>query len=311
MTTRVYSQQNPSEPRSSGPTSPAALLARHRITAADLTRVRELGALLLPHADRLTARFHEELRGDPEYAQHFADGERLRRVANELTGYWRTLFEAQVDDTYVQRRSQVGATHARIGLSLGAYFAGMSVALAVATEELLPEDALGPRRGSAVQALTKLMHLDTAIVVESYAKQSNDRIVGQARALMEMSTPVTMVGDGILMLPVVGLIDSRRAQDIMSSTLTRIAETRSKVFIIDIGGVSVVDTAVANYLIKVARATKLMGCRCLLSGLSPAVAQTVIELGIDVSGIETRATLRDALDDAYRAVGLRLVPLGG
>jgi rsbT co-antagonist protein RsbR len=170
------------------------------------------------------------------------------------------------------------------------------MSLSILVDEVFPVDALGDRRSGAVRAMTKLLHLDTAIVVDTYNRQTNDRIVGQARALMEMSTPVTALGDEILMLPVVGIIDSRRAQDIMSSVLTRIAETRARVFIIDISGVSVVDTAVANYLIKVARATRLMGCRCLLSGLSPAVAQTIIELGIDVAGIETRATLRDALE---------------
>jgi len=121
-----------------------------------------------------------------------------------------------------------------------------------------------------------------------------------------MSTFVTSVWEDILFFLVVGIVDSRRAQDIMTSALTRIGETRAKVFILDIGGVSVVDTAVANHLFKVTRATRLMGCECLLSGLSPAIAQTMVELGIDVGAIKTRATLRDALEEAFRWVGVEV-----
>jgi rsbT co-antagonist protein RsbR len=120
--------------------------------------------------------------------------------------------------------------------------------------------------------------------------------------MMEMSTPVTSLWDHILMLPVVGIIDSRRAANMMSSVLHKIAETRAKVFIIDIGGVSVVDTAVANHLIKITQAARLMGCVCLLSGVSPAIAQTTIELGIDVGNVLTRATMRDALEEAFRLI---------
>ncbi len=105
------------------------------------------------------------------------------------------------------------------------------------------------------------------------------------------------------MLPVVGIIDSQRAQDMMNVMLSRIAETQSKAIILDISGVAVVDTAVANHLIKITKATKLMGCACTISGVSPAIAQTVVELGIDVGEVQTTATLRDALEAAFRDVG--------
>ena len=91
---------------------------------------------------------------------------------------------------------------------------------------------------------------------------------------MEMSTPVAEIWDDILMLPLVGIIDSKRAQDIMTAVLSRIAETHSRTLILDISGVAVVDTAVANHLIKITKATRLMGCACTISGISPAIAQT-------------------------------------
>ncbi len=121
---------------------------------------------------------------------------------------------------------------------------------------------------------------------------------------MEMSTPVTAIWDGILTLPVVGIIDSKRAQDIMNAMLAKISETRAGLIILDISGVAVVDTAVANHLIKITKATKLMGCECTISGLSAAIAQTIVELGIDVGEIHTTATLQDALARAFRILGL-------
>jgi rsbT co-antagonist protein RsbR len=121
---------------------------------------------------------------------------------------------------------------------------------------------------------------------------------------------VTALWEDILMLPVVGIIDSKRAQDIMESVLRRIAETRARVFIIDISGVGVVDTAVANHLIKVTKATRLMGCVSLLSGVGPEIAQTIVELGIDVTGVQTTATLRDALEEAFARVGVEVRSTG-
>ena len=116
---------------------------------------------------------------------------------------------------------------------------------------------------------------------------------------MEMSTPVTQIWEGILLLPLVGLIDSKRAQDIMNASLAKIAETQARSFILDISGVGVVDTAVANHLIKVTQATRLMGCECAISGVSPAIAQTIVELGIDVGEVKTTANMRDALSIAF------------
>jgi rsbT co-antagonist protein RsbR len=121
-----------------------------------------------------------------------------------------------------------------------------------------------------------------------------------------MSTPVTQIWDNILLLPVVGIVDSKRALDIRNAVLSAIARTRARIFILDISGVAVVDTAVANHLIKIAKATRLMGCESTLSGISPAIAETMIELGIDVGTLKTTATMMDALDSAFQRLGLRI-----
>ena len=202
-------------------------------------------------------------------------------------------------------------SHARIGLSLPAYFTGIDVSLRIFFRDLY-DGSLSAEDFTAVGlSVCKLVHADATLVLDAYTRATNQKISDQARAMMEMSTPVTALWDNILMLPVVGIIDSQRAQDITKAVLRSIVEARARVFIMDISGVPVVDTAVANHLIKITRATRLMGCQSVLSGVSPTIAQTMVELGIDVGGIVTKATLRDALESAYGIVGIRLVPIEG
>ncbi len=120
----------------------------------------------------------------------------------------------------------------------------------------------------------------------------------QASTIREISTPAIQLWEGVVVLPVVGVIDSVRAQHMMDIMLTKIAETACKVIILDIQGVPAVDTAVANHLIKVVKATRLMGSQTIISGISPAVAQTIVNLGIDM-GAQTTSTLRNALNTAF------------
>jgi len=128
--------------------------------------------------------------------------------------------------------------------------------------------------------------------------------------MMETYTPVTLLWERVLMLPIVGIVDSQRAQTIMDSMLTKVAETESRVVILDIEGVETVDTAVANHLIKITQATQLMGCTCIVSGISPAIAQTLVQLGIPLSSVVTRATLRDAVLYAFNTLGLDVKATG-
>lgn len=134
-----------------------------------------------------------------------------------------------------------------------------------------------------------------------------EKLREQSHAIREMSTPTIKLWEGVLVLPVVGVIDSMRAQYMMETMLSKIMETYSKIIILDIQGVAAVDTAVANHLIKITKATKLMGCECILSGISPAVAQTMIELGIEMGLTKTRSTLSDALVEAFELLHLQVI----
>jgi rsbT co-antagonist protein RsbR len=122
----------------------------------------------------------------------------------------------------------------------------------------------------------------------------------QATAIRELTTPVMEIWDDILVLPVVGVVDTRRSMDIMNNLLEWIVQKQSKCAIIDVTGVELVDTKTADYLLKVARAANLLGTRCVLTGLSPAVAQTLVEIGADLTEIRTLRNLKAGLLDCLR-----------
>ena len=119
----------------------------------------------------------------------------------------------------------------------------------------------------------------------------------QSAAIRELSTPVMEVWDDVLVLPIVGTVDTSRSMDIMNALLEHLVAGHAKCVIIDITGVEVVDTKTADYLLKVARAARLLGTRCVLTGLRPAVAQTLVEIGADISELATLRNLKEGLKD--------------
>jgi len=137
-------------------------------------------------------------------------------------------------------------------------------------------------------------------MVNKNRNKTEEQLIG------EMITPVLILWQDILCIPLTGAVDSKRAQQIMEMVLNKILTTESKVIIMDILGVPFVDTAVANHLIKIFRAAKLMGCDCIISGMSPAVAQTLVHLGIDMGDIITTTTLKDALVLSFNKLGYEI-----
>ena len=159
-----------------------------------------------------------------------------------------------------------------------------------------------------MQYFTTLLDKMGLVMVENYIRSREEIIRQQREDMMELSTPVIKVWDKILTLPIIGTLDSRRAQLMMEALLQKIVETGSTIAILDITGVKTMDTLVANHLIKTVTASRLMGARCILTGVSPAIAQTMVQLGIDLSQITTRAQMADGIKLAFEMIGRTVIP---
>jgi rsbT co-antagonist protein RsbR len=197
--------------------------------------------------------------------------ERLRRAEEVLT---------RVADGDLDQRLDVGeAEDALIGLEVGINFLIVDLRSTAKANEQQRNAMISQQRDLEAKLLT---------------------IEQQAAAIRELTTPVMEIWDDVLVLPIVGVVDTRRSMDIMNNVLEKVVERQSKCVIIDVTGVEVVDTKTADYLLKVFRAANLLGTRCVLTGLSPAVAQTLVEIGADLTEIRTLRNLKAGLLDALR-----------
>jgi rsbT co-antagonist protein RsbR len=146
---------------------------------------------------------------------------------------------------------------------------------------------------------------------ETFASARESVIMSQTEQLLELSTPVVKLWDGVLAVPLVGTLDSARTQVVMETLLQTLVDTGSAHAIIDITGVAAVDTQVAQHLLKTVVAARLMGAECIISGIRPQIAQTVVALGIEFGDIPTKATLADALRHVLRQAGFDIVRRSG
>ena len=160
-------------------------------------------------------------------------------------------------------------------------------------------DALAAATWEATELLDKLGLYTT----EVHQKVREDIISRQQQEMMELSTPVVKLWDGILALPMIGTLDSARTQVVMESLLEKIVETGSSVAIIDITGVPTVDTLTAQHLLKTVTAARLMGADCIISGIRPQIAQTIVHLGVDLGAVITKANMADAFALALKRTG--------
>jgi len=158
-----------------------------------------------------------------------------------------------------------------------------------------------------IQKMNKIIDNLGLLTFETYAKTREEVILQQSRSLMELSTPVIRVWDQIIMLPIVGVIDTVRATQLMESLLEAIVSTESRVAILDVTGIPIIDTKVAQHLIKTVAAAKMLGAEVIITGISSDAAQTMTKLEIDISNVKTRGSLRIGLNEAFNMVGVTVI----
>lgn len=224
----------------------------------------------------------------------------ISKIEQEI---WLDLLLARVDEQAIDRQRQLAQRFQRFGVPFEVYL-NMLVALHEIIENIFIRKSLNTF--DLLRSFKKVAGIHISIVIDAYNDAYNETLRAQNAVIMDMSAPITKIWDKILFLPLVGLIDSRRSENIMVSMLQHILQHQSKVFILDISGIAAMDTAVANYLIQMTKAAKLMGCRCILSGISPSVAQTMVSLGIQEEEVNTVGNLQDALKKAFQLTGIKI-----
>ncbi|MGV9809294.1 STAS domain-containing protein [Micromonospora chersina] len=265
-----------------------------------------LARLLTEHADRLTTRWTEivasSLRGRLSQAELSRQAGELRRGLVDAAGQGLTDLADQHGGELRAVLAELSTSRARQGFS--ATETAISVfALKDALLELMEEgqDAGTLRDFVAYSALIDQMGLFT---FESFVRTREGLIADQAEQLLELSTPVVKLWEGVVAVPLVGTLDSARAQVVMERLLQTLVDTGSPYAIIDITGVPAVDTQVAQHILKTVVAARLMGADCIISGIRPQIAQTIVALGIEFGDIATKASLADALRHVLRLTGV-------
>jgi rsbT co-antagonist protein RsbR len=167
------------------------------------------------------------------------------------------------------------------------------------------------RQMAVVWAVSSLVDRMAQWTVSSYQQTREELIKRQQQDLLELSTPVIKLFEGVLAVPMIGTLDSSRTQVVMETLLQRIVDTGSRLAIIDITGVPTVDTLVAQHLLKTVAAARLMGAECIISGIRPQIAQTIVHLGVELGDVTTKATLADAFAVALRRNGMTVAKVTG
>jgi len=276
-------------------------------------KTSNLGSIIANHRDAILAGWLRDMIGSTRRSDLMNELD-LQRQCNQFLSL---LAQATTQSTNIQMPAydalremlgEVSRTRAIQGFSAretAMFIFSIKQPLFTTIRESLGKDSLA--MADEIWLTTEIIDGLGLYTTEAYIKVREETIRRQQEEMLELSTPVVKLWEGILALPLIGTLDSARTQVVMESLLEAIVQTNSKVAIIDITGVPTVDTVVAQHLLKTVTAARLMGADCIISGVRPQIAQTIVHLGINLLDITTKATLADAFSVAIQRSGFRFI----
>ncbi len=274
----------------------------------DIQRIVKIRPVIEPKAEELADAFFEFMRSVDDSAQLFrkpnllAEGKRLKQA------HILSMVQGQYGVPYAQERLELGLLYSRGGLDVRAFLGAYNELLRLIG--ILIMHQAGAAQDDAFHnftSLKKLAFFDLGLIIDVLIAERERVISAQQDAIRALSTPVLQVRDRMLVLPIIGIIDTQRAKQLTESLLLAIRANRAKVAVMDITGVAAVDSKVANHLIQTVAAARLMGARVIVTGLSADVAQALVALGVDLSAINTAGDLQGGLEEAEQILGYRVV----
>lgn len=277
-------------------------------TNEDAKLLKELRPLAESFVDKVVEELYAQFMKFDETRVLLKDKETINRLKTTQKEYFLGLTSGKYGREYLENRIHIGRTHQRVGLSpqwyMGAYLIYMQLVIPRIMAHI---DIKKKKDQRKLLAMLKIINLDQELAVTTYIAASNEVISRQAEEIMEISTPIVQVWEGVVALPLIGTLDTQRTQQIMERLLEHVVKTNSLVALIDITGVPTIDTATAQHLIETINSVRLLGAQVIITGVRPAIAQTIVHLGINLSDIITRSSLAAGLQVALDILSLKVV----
>lgn len=276
----------------------------------DEARLANINDIAKKYADEVIEEFYRHLLSFEDMRAFFSDPKTLQRVKKAQKDYFLRLTEGNYDTEYIENRLQIGAVHEHISLPVKSYLGMYNFYLRAVAVRLMEAYKHDPAAGLDIfLSLMKLTFLDIGLATDTYIASRERTIGDQQNAIKELSTPVLPFRPGILILPVVGLIDSFRANQLTEQLLRAIRQNRAKFVVLDITGVPYVDSRVASHLVQTVEAARLMGAKAIVSGVSPEIALTMVAIGADLGRVETVGDMQSGIERAEQLSGYKMVKL--
>jgi rsbT co-antagonist protein RsbR len=274
----------------------------------DIERIVSLKNIIEPRVDHYTEAFFKRLAkiggASPLFMRHDALEEAKRRKREHLLA----LSRGKYDRDYVEQRIDLAVLYSLYGIESRPFIGAFQQLVQSIGNDIFEQLRADPGQAFlSYMALTKVGYFDVSIISDVLVAERERTIRRQQEAIRELSTPVLQIRDRLLILPVIGVLDSQRAKQLTDDLLQAIRVNRAKMVVMDITGVAAVDSRVANHLIQTVAAARLMGSTVIITGLSAEVAQALVALGIDLGKIATTSDLQAGMEQAERSLGYRTV----
>jgi len=278
------------------------------LQADDLSRLASASPIVAARAGEYVAAFFDYLSRFDETAALFEKRKVLEEARRLKRDHLAAMVRGQYGKAYVEQRLRLARLYSEVGLHVRIFLGAYHHLLTSVGFDIVAHFANDPLRAFHVFAsLRKIGFFDMGIIIDFLLAERERTIALQQEAIRELSTPVLQLREGLLLLPVVGVVDPPRARRLTDDLLREIRSTRARVVVMDITGVASINVEVANHLVQTVEAARLIGVIVILSGLSPAVARALIDLGVELSAFDIVGDLRSGVERSEHLLGYRVV----
>ena len=276
--------------------------------ASDLPRIAAIRDLVTQHTDDYVTTFFNHLSGLDDARPLIASRAMVERARQLKREHLVAMVQGEYGMKYVEQRIELGTLYAKAGLDARVFLGAFHQLLKHIGSAVMKQVDRKPLDGfESFMSLKKIAFFDIGLIVDVLVFERERVIRQQQESIRELSTPVLQIRERLLLLPIIGVIDTQRARLITESLLRSIRANRAKVVVMDITGVATIDSKVSNHLLQTVTAARLMGAHVIVTGLSAEVAQSLVALGIELSKLNTVGDLQGGLEEAERILGYRVL----